>query len=178
MEKQAATQPRPGRPGRPGLYLTNPENSNKLALSEQDFSPSQTWHWSNNMLMCETGKVLDIEGRFKPDDDAPVLAWEPHGGENQNFYPFKIVSPMIPDKEFCLIGRFAEKEIKPSNRERVFFNIKEDGTACLNTVDDYLLEAKNNQNTIDMCWNFVYRMIPAKEGGEQVRKISLEFLYN
>merc|ERR1719348_2613168 len=69
MEKQAATQPRPGRPGRPGLYLTNPENTDKLVLAEQDFSHSQTWYWSNNMLMCETGKVLDIEGRYKPEDD-------------------------------------------------------------------------------------------------------------
>jgi len=173
LEKQEATESLPGKPGRPGLYLTNPENTNKLVLAKQDFSPSQTWYWSNNMLMCETGKVMDIDGNFKPGNDAPILAWEPHGGENQQFYPFKIVSPMVPDKEFCLIGRMTEKDQKPSNRERVFFNIKEDGTACLNTVDDYLLEAKNKQNTIDMCWNFVYRMIPAKEGGEEKQEATL-----
>jgi len=158
-----------GGPGRPGLYLTNPENTNKLVLAEQDFSPSgvvspsQTWHWSNNMLMCATGKALDVDGNFKIANDAPVLAFEPHGGPNQQFYPLKIVSPMLPDKEFCLIGMLAEKYQRPSSSERVFFNIKEDGSACLNTVDDYLLNAKNKQNTIDMCWNFVYRMIPAKE---------------
>jgi len=173
LEKQEATESLPGKPGRPGLYLTNPENTNKLVLAKQDFSPSQTWCWSNNMLMCDTGKVMDIDGNFKPGNDAPILAWEPHGGENQQFYPFKIVSPMVPDKEFCLIGRMTEKDQKPSNRERVFFNIKEDGTACLNTVDDYLLEAKNKQNTIDMCWNFVYRMIPAKEGGEEKQEATL-----
>jgi len=173
LEKQEATESLPGKPERPGLYLTNPENTNKLVLGKQDFSPSQTWYWSNNMLMCETGKVLDIDGNFKPGNDAPMLAWEPHGGENQQFYPFKIVSPMVPEKEFCLIGRLTEKDQKPSNRERVFFNIKEDGTACLNTVDDYLLEAKNKQNTIDMCWNFVYRMIPAEEGGEKKQEATL-----
>jgi len=170
LEKQAPTEARPGRPGRPGLYLTNPENTNKLVLAEQDFSPSQTWYWSNNMLMCATGKVLDIDGNFKPGDDAPVLVWEPHGGENQQFYPLKIESPMMPEKEFCLIGRLVEKDQKPSNSERVFFNIKEDGTACLNTVDSYLLEAKNKQNTLDMCWNFVYRQVPAEEGGTDDNK--------
>merc|ERR1711874_483438 len=64
LEKQSATKSWPGKPGRKGLYLTNPENSDKLVLAEQDFSPSQVWSWSNNMLKCRTGKVLAIDGSF------------------------------------------------------------------------------------------------------------------
>ena len=67
---------------------------------------------------------------------------------------------MIPDKEFCFIGRLAEKETKGD--PQVFFTILED-VACMKPVDSYLLHAKNKQNTIDMCWKFVYRQIEAKE---------------
>eukprot|EP00091_Calanus_sinicus_P023545 TRINITY_DN8002_c0_g1_i2.p1 TRINITY_DN8002_c0_g1~~TRINITY_DN8002_c0_g1_i2.p1 ORF type:complete len:106 (-),score=23.84 TRINITY_DN8002_c0_g1_i2:60-377(-) len=77
-------------PGRPGLYLTNPKNSSKLVLAEQDYSASQTWRWDNDMLMCDTGKVLNIDGNFKVGQGAPLLAWEPHGAENQKFCPFNI----------------------------------------------------------------------------------------
>merc|ERR1712025_6638 len=81
LEKQAPTEARPGRPGRPGLYLTNPENTNKLVLAEQDFSPSQTWYWSNNMLMCATGKALEFEENYEPGDN--VYTKNPDGGEQQ-----------------------------------------------------------------------------------------------
>merc|ERR1712098_267687 len=53
----------------------------------------------------------------------------------------------------------------------VFFNIKDDGAACLKQVDDFLLNAKNKQNTLDMCWDFVYRQVAAKD---DVRKIVAE----
>merc|ERR1719431_2105624 len=72
---------------------------------------------------------------------------------------------MIPDKEFSFIGRLAEKDQKGDGK--VFFNILEDGTACLKPIDAYLLHAKNKQNTIDMCWNFAYRQIEAKEEEKQ-----------
>ena len=109
--------------------------------------------------MCGTGKALDIDGNFKAGQGAPLLAWEPHGGENQQFHPFKIVSPMN-EKEYCFIGRFVEKDAKG---ERLFLTVPEEGTACLETVDTFHLFAKNMQNTIDMCWKFVYRQIDAKE---------------
>jgi len=149
-----------GRPGKPGFFLTNPENTNQLVLREQDFSPSQTWSWSNNMLMCGTGKVLDADGRF---NGAPVLAMEPVGGRNQEFYPFKILSPKIPGQEFCLIGRLDEKDQKPPNSERVFFNIKGEGRACLTPVSSYMLDPKNENSILDESWNFVYRLVPVEE---------------
>ena len=44
-------------------------------------------------IFPRNGKVLAINGNFKPGQGAPLLASEPHGGENQMFYPFKIVCP-------------------------------------------------------------------------------------
>ena len=61
------------------------------------------------MLMCGTGKVLDIDGSFNAGGETSVLAKDPNGGESQQFYPLKIISPMIPDKEFSFIGRLTEK---------------------------------------------------------------------
>ena len=120
--------------------------------------------------MCGTGKVLDIDGSFNAGGETPVLAKDPNGEESQKFYPLKIISPMIPDKEFSFIGRLAEKDQKGDGK--VFFNILEDGTACLKPIDAYLLHAKNKQNTIDMCWNFAYRQIEAKE--EEIKSVKKE----
>ena len=143
--------------------MTNPENSDKLVLAEQDFSSSQTWRWANNMLLCDTGKVLDIDGNFKAGQGAPLLAWEPHGGENQKFCPFKIVCPMT-DKEYCFIGRLAEEDVQG---DRLFLTVPEEGPACLETINSFHLLAKNMTNTIEMCWKFVFRQIEAKEGKQR-----------
>ena len=75
------------------------------------------------MLLCGTGKVVDIEGNFKAGDGAPLLAWEPEGGENQKCCPFELVCPMT-GKEFCLIGRYSEKDVKD---DRLFLTVPEDG---------------------------------------------------
>merc|ERR1711892_411778 len=87
-----------------GLYLTNPEDTNKVVLAKLDFSSNQTWCWLGqpdsppDILKCGTGKVLDIDGSYNGgyerkedgeyDPGAPVLAWEPHGGINQSFYVY------------------------------------------------------------------------------------------
>jgi len=176
LQKQEATSARPGQPGRPCLCLTNPENTNELVLAEQNFSPSQTWHWFNDILVCGTGQVLHDLGESPRKQSLlgnAIIAGKPgqdlYGNpvEIQKFYPFKIISPMIPDKEFCFIGKLSEKG---SMGEKVFLYVSESGSTCMETVDDYLLNAKNMQNTIDMCWQFVYRQIEAKEEDTKEQK--------
>ena len=111
------------------------------------------------MLLCWTGKVVGIDGNFKAGDGAPLLAWEPHGGENQKFSPFKIVSPMNM-KEYCFIGRLAEVDVQG---DRLFMTVPEDGPACLETVAPFHLCTKNMISTINMCWKFIFRQMEVKE---------------
>ena len=115
------------------------------------------------MLLCDTGKVLDIDGDFKVGQGAPLLAWESHGGENQKFCPFKIICPMT-EKEYCFIGRLAEQEVQG---DRLFLTVPKEGPPYLETVDFFHLFAKNMTNTIDMCWKFVFRQIEVKEEEKQ-----------
>ena len=89
------------------------------------------------MLLCWTGKVVGIDGNFKAGDGAPLLAWEPHGGENQKFCPFALVCPMT-GKEYCFIRRYSGKDVKD---DRLFLTVPEEvsdlqvsGPAYLGTI--------------------------------------------
>jgi len=120
-----------------GLYLSNPDNSTKLVLETPDFSPNQTWKWTENMLQCGTGKVLDINGKDEIGPGAQVLAWKPHGRSNQQFYFYNLGE----DKFF--IGALAVRYEK-----QAFFSLVKDGEPSLDTASSILP-------------NFTWKKIPA-----------------
>merc|ERR1711872_308612 len=105
-----------GKPARPALYLTNPEGTNEIILAMPDGSFGQIWHWSQDMLLCDTGKALDISSDG-------VVAKAVHGGDSQRFYPFKLTSNMN-EKEYLFIGLLSEKDEdgKPTPGEKVFLS--------------------------------------------------------
>lgn len=156
-----------GKPRRPALYLTNPEGTDEIILAAPDGSFDQIWHWSQDMLLCDTGKALDISADG-------VVAKAVHGGESQWFHPFKITSNMN-EKEYLLIGRLSEKDIfgKPVPQDSLFLLVpKDEGKATMQPIDDYYLydmAEKNAQNTIQQCWDFVYRQIDASEKGIKLK---------
>merc|ERR1719268_268335 len=121
LEKQEEVPERMGQPGRPALYLTNPEGTEDIILAEPDGSFGQIWHWSQDMLLCDTGKALDIS-------KDGVVAKAVHGGDSQRFYPFKLTSPMT-EKEYLFMGRLSEKDEdgKPAPWDSVFVSVPEDG---------------------------------------------------
>merc|ERR1711915_96646 len=165
LEKQEEVQERMGQPGRPALYLTNPEGTEDVILAKPDGSFGQIWHWSQNILLCDTGKALDIS-------QGGVVATLVHGGDSQRFYPFKLTSSMN-EKEYLFIGRLSEKdeEGKPTAGEKVFLSVPKIqgmGRPTMKAIDAFYLydvAAQNPSNTIQQCWHFAYRQIDATEKG-------------
>merc|ERR1719499_969455 len=163
LEKQEEVPERMGQPRRPALYLTNPEGTEEIILAEPDGSFGQIWHWSQDMLLCDTGKALDISADG-------VVAKAVHGRDSQRFYPFKLTSPMT-EKEYLFMGRLSEKDEdgKPTAKEKVFLSVpKDDGKATMKPIDAFYLydvAATNAQNTIQQCWDFAYREIDASDKG-------------
>jgi len=167
LEKQEEVPERMGQPRRPALYLTNPEGTEEIILAEPDGSFGQIWHWSQDMLLCDTGKALDIS-------KDGVVAKAVHGGDSQRFYPFKLTSPMT-EKEYLFMGRLSEKDEdgKPTPKEKVFLSVpKDEGKATMKPIDAFYLydvAATNAQNTIQQCWDFAYRQIDASDKGIKLK---------
>jgi len=159
-----------GKPARPALYLTNPEGTDEIILAMPDGSFGQIWHWSQDMLLCDTGKALDISSDG-------VVANLVHGGESQRLYPFKLTSP-TNEKEYLFIGRRSDlgDDGQPALLQPVFVWVpKDQGKATMKPIDaGYLYDviAKNpnaNAKTLDHCWEFAYRQIDASEKGLKLK---------
>jgi len=159
-----------GQPARPALYLTNLEGTDEIILAIPDGSFGQIWHWSQDMLLCDTGKALDIS----PDG---VVANRVHGGESQRFYPFKLTSPMN-EKEYLIIGRHSDlgDDGKPALLQPVFVWVPRDQEkATMKPIDagylyDVIAQNPNaNAKTLEHCWEFAYRQIDASEKGIKLK---------
>ena len=112
------------------------------------------------MLLCDTGKCLDIDEinvDVKPAFGSQLLAWEPGRTfrDKQMFCPWKIVCPMTK-KEYCLIGRLAEKAVPG---DRLFLTVPEEvsdlqvsGPAYLGTIAHSDLFGLDMTNTLKKCW--------------------------
>merc|ERR1712228_886647 len=141
-------------PGRPAVYLTNPEGTEDVILADADGSAGQVWHWSKDMLICDTGKVLDVSADG-------VVATAVHGGDSQKFYHFKHNSA-VDGKEYVFIGPLSEKN---EEGEKTFLSVPADeGKAIIKLADPWILEAlgKGLSSIItggQLGWEFAYRRI-------------------
>merc|ERR1719268_428769 len=174
LEKQEEVPERMGQPGRPALYLTNPEGTDEIILTPPDGSFGQIWHWSQDMLLCDTGKALDIS----PDGVvANLVHVQAKPCSSQRFYPFKLSSPMN-EKEYMFIGRLSDfgDDGKPALLQPVFVCVpKDQGKATMKPIDagylyDVIAQNPNaNAKTLQHCWEFAYRKIDASEKGIKLK---------
>merc|ERR1711915_86605 len=141
-------------PGRAAVYLTNPEGTEDVILADADGSAGQVWHWSKDMLVCDTGKVLDVSADG-------VVANAVHGGDSQKFYNFKHNSA-VDGKEYVFIGPLSEKN---EEGEKTFLSVPADeGKAIIQLADPWILDAlgKGLSSIItggQLGWEFAYRRI-------------------
>ena len=147
-----------GKPGRPALYLTNPEGTDEI----------------QDMLLCDTGKALDIS----PDGVvANLVHVQAKPCSSQRFYPFKLSSPMN-EKEYMFIGRLSDlgDDGKPALLQPVFVWFPRDQEkATMKPIDagylyDVIAQNPNaNAKTLQHCWEFAYRQIDASEKGIKLK---------
>merc|ERR1711915_598350 len=174
LEKQEEVPERMGQPGRPALYLTNHGGTDEIILARPDGSFGQIWHWSQDMLLNDTGKALDISSDGVV---ANLVHVQAKPCSSQRFYPFKLSSPMN-EKEYMFIGRLSDlgDDGKPALLQPVFMCVpKDQGKAIMKPIDagylyDVIAQNPNaNAKTLQHCWEFAYRQIDASEKGIKLK---------